>query len=114
PAARPFTTWPTTSPTTSPVRGSGCRVPLGRPPDYVPAARRDPYRPCVAQDFGWNVSVSVRHVVLRCSPSQSAALAVYISAYPTRPSTTNPRSMVRYLVPPSVQVNSQSAAFQPR
>lgn len=61
-----------------------------------------PYGPFAAQDFGWNVSVSVRHVVLRCSPSQSAALAVYINAYPTRPSTTNPRSMVRYFVPPSV------------
>lgn len=34
--------------------------------------------PC--QDLGWKVSVRVRHVVSRRSPSQSPALAVYINA----------------------------------
>lgn len=54
------------------------------------------------QDFGWNVSVNVRHVSLRSSLSQSEALAVYISAYPCCEFTTNPRSIDRYFVPLSV------------
>ncbi|SFM83106.1 hypothetical protein SAMN04487980_10069 [Streptomyces sp. cf124] len=49
--------------------------------------------------FGLNVFVKVRQVSLRSSPLHFAALAVYISAYPCRESTTNPRSIDRFFVP---------------
>lgn len=75
--------------------------PLGASPDA-----REPASPLSSsahpQDFGWNVFVKVRHVSLRRSLLHSDALAVYISAYPCCEFTTNPRSIDRYFVPPSV------------
>lgn len=53
----------------------------------------------ILQDLGWNVFVNTRHVPLRSSPPHSDALAMYISPYPCREFTTNPRSTDRYFVP---------------
>ncbi|GAB2328930.1 hypothetical protein STREPTOSP366_41010 [Streptomyces variabilis] len=70
---------------------------------YVPEATRREGMPHLAsraagradQDFGRNVSVSVRHVFVRCSPSHVSALAVYIRPYPRPSLTTVPRSTDR-------------------
>ncbi|SHI05012.1 hypothetical protein SAMN05444521_3506 [Streptomyces sp. 3214.6] len=52
--------------------------------------------------FGVKVSVSIVQVVARRSVPQAADFAAYISAYPWLALTTNPRSIVRYAVPPFV------------
>src|SRR4051812_29096355 len=65
------------------------------------AGRGTSDRRAVRHDFGRNVSVSVFQVSLRSSLSQAEAFAVYISPYPRWSLTTKPRSIDRYLVPPS-------------
>lgn len=73
---------------------SGCEMspPRDRPLQQTPRANRpEPHGMGTrlttwgrahAHDFGWNVVVSVFHVPLRSSLSQSDAFAVYISPYP--------------------------------